>query len=114
MVAYVVPVSSAPNQTIRIKMTLNSIQHNFSLFIHWNEFAGAWFMDISDADTGQNMVCGIMLRTGLYPSADLLAQYEYMNIGSCVVIHSSGANPLNANNLGSEYQLVWGDQRVDD
>ena len=71
-------------------------------------------MDISDADTGKNLVCGILLRIGLYPSADLLAQYGYMGIGSCVVIHSSGANPLNADNLGSEYQLVWGDQSADD
>jgi hypothetical protein len=79
--------------------------------ISYNEPGGYWFMAVSDAKTKTLLLDAVPLVTGQYPAADLLGQYEYLGIGSAVIVPTSSlANDIpDDTNLGTDYVLVWGD-----
>jgi hypothetical protein len=51
------------------------------------------------------------MLTGVYPAANMLAQHAYLAIGSAYLLNvgSSDADYPGANDLGSDFLLVWGD-----
>ena len=71
--------------------------------------AGCWQLGVSDVN-GNLLVSSVPLITGLYPSANLLAQYQYLNIGSAYLLNTGNATVdfPGPNNL-SQFSLLWGD-----
>jgi hypothetical protein len=67
-------------------------------------------MGITD-EKGILLVDSLPIITGIFPAANLLEQYQYLRIGSAVVVpvgSPATVEPDNTN-LGSEFALVWGD-----
>jgi hypothetical protein len=78
--------------------------------IRWSEMAGYWLLSVSDS-TGKPLVDSIPLITGWYPGAHLLAQHQYLKIGSAYMLNTgnSKADYPGRQNLGSDFVMCWGD-----
>lgn len=107
----IVPLSNAPNQTMTVAVSINGVSLVLTLVIRYNEIVGYWIMDIADSDSNI-LLSDIPLLTGVWPSANVLAQYQYMNIGSAYVLKNT--NDLsrdypNSLDLGTDFLLLWSD-----
>ncbi|HLH04943.1 MAG TPA: hypothetical protein VKX25_19400 [Bryobacteraceae bacterium] len=106
----VIPLTSAPNQTLTVALSIDGGTVTLRLQLRYNEVARYWVMTISDR-LGNLLVDSIPLLTGFYPAANLLQQQRYLAIGSAYVVNASGVAaeyPTSAN-LGSDFQLIWSD-----
>ncbi len=107
----IVPLTSAPNQQLQALLNVNNATLRLNLTIAFNEMANYWQMDIADS-ANNSLVSGIPFVTGTWPAANLLQQYQYLNIGSCYIINNS-TTPNNdypdANSLGTDFILIWSD-----
>lgn len=107
----VIPLTTAPNQTFQILLAVNNAQLRLNLSISYNEMANYWTMDVDD-NNGNPLLAGVPLLTGSWPAANILGQYQYLNIGSAYVINVSNSDINdypNASDLGVDFILVWGD-----
>jgi hypothetical protein len=106
--AQLIPVTSAPNQTLRCDLSVDGSTLTLTLQISYNDLAGYWVMGILDAN-GNMLVDSLPLITGVWPGANILSQFGYLKIGSCFLINTG--NPLQdnpgPNDLGKSYQLLW-------
>jgi hypothetical protein len=109
MPAQVIPLDSSPNQTWQTSVNINGTVVTFFCEANYNEIAEYWTISISDQNqnlllSGQPMVAGL----------NLLRQYQYLGIGSLYLINVSGTDEdsPSANDLGSNWQLVWSDNTV--
>ena len=84
MTPYEIPLSPNP-QTFAIALAGVSYQ----LTITWNPAMACWVLDIANEDR-EPIVNGIPVITGL----DLLAQYEYLNLGGSLVVQTDGSSSL--------------------
>lgn len=112
MIFYTIPVTSQPNQSMRINIPIDGVNKTLILNFSYNEIAKYWTMEIIDDITNKQLVSSIPLITGVYPSANLLEQYSYLNIGSaCLIKINPDNNDESANdeNLNTDFALVWGD-----
>jgi hypothetical protein len=68
-------------------------------------------MDIADANN--NIVLSdIPLLTGYYPAANILGQYQYLEIGSAYVLDISNDDVRDypsVNDINTSFVLLWGD-----
>lgn len=107
-----VNLSSAPNQSFLANLTVNGATLKLNLSVRFNEIAQYWTMQIADT-TGTILLASIPLLTGSWPSANILGQYQYMQIGSAYVLNvSNGGTDLdypNGQDLGTDFILLWGD-----
>jgi hypothetical protein len=106
----IIPLTTAPNQSFAITLSVDGASLTLNLAFHYNEVALYWEMDIADASSNP-ILSAIPLVTGEDPACNLLKQYSYLEIGSAFLINLSGTpggNPDNTN-LGSSYNLIWGD-----
>ena len=64
-----------------------------------------WTLDIADVLTNSDIVCGIPLVTG----ADLLVQYQYLNIAGSLIVHTDGEPDAvpSFDNLGQDSNLYF-------
>lgn len=108
----VVPLNSNPNQTFLANLTVNGAALKLNLSISFNEIAQYWTMAIADINNNP-ILASIPLLTGTYPSANLLGQYQYKQIGSSYLLNvSNGGTNLdypNGQDLGTDFVLLWGD-----
>jgi hypothetical protein len=109
MSSQVIPLTNDPNQTFSVQLVVNGALLTLNLGLSYSSMAGYWQLAISDVN-GQLLIASVPLITGLYPAANLLAQYQYLQIGSAYLLNTSGAatDYPNATNLNA-YTLVWGD-----
>ena len=109
MASQLVPLNTAPNQTFTVQLIVDGKPLTLNLALSYSAMSGWWQMQISDA-TGLTLIASVPLITGLYPAANLLAQYGYLGIGSAFILNTGGgANDYpSANNLPS-FSLLWGD-----
>lgn len=101
--AYRIPLTSGPHS---FGIVLAGRALHFSL--HWRAggqgFAGAWLLDICEAEKTAPIVCGIALVTG----CDLLAPYAHLNLGGALWVRSANEEPFNWSNLGGgEAELLF-------
>ena len=111
----IVPVDSHPDQDIAVTVEVSGKNIPLRLHIRWNWTYEYWFMSIYDGISGDMLVDAIPMVTGDYPAADLLKQYQHLGIGSALIVPVSeevSSDRPNADNLGTEYVLVWGDGDV--
>jgi hypothetical protein len=106
--AQIVPLTSAPTQSIRVTLSVNGAALTLNLRLYFNTAGGFWVMDIAD-QIGKALVSSVPLITGAWPAANILAPFDYLKIGSAFVINQVGSASEwpNANNLGSGFLLLW-------
>ncbi len=110
MSAQIVPVTSDPNQSLRIALAVDGNTLTLAFAFRFNEIAQYWTMTISDA-TGNLLRDSVPLVTGSYPAGNLLAQDGHLAIGSAFLLNVSGSpeDYADSTNLGSDFLLVWDD-----
>ena len=87
----------------------------FNFNFSYNSEANYWIMAVMDTITGKMLVSNIPLIAGVYPSANLLEQFEHLRIGSAVVVKVNPDNEDDApndKNLGIDFKLVWGNNNL--
>ena len=84
MIVYEIPLSPKP-QTFEIALA----EKNYQITITWNPSMSCWVLDLAN-EAHSPIVTGIPVITGL----DLLAQYEYLNIGGALVVQTDGSSSL--------------------
>lgn len=99
-----IPLTNQPNQTF--SATIAGEKRNLLLIItqFYNEQAGYWVLGIYD-QSGTPIVLSIPLLCG----HDLLEQYQYLNIGSLIVVNIGDQtieNPSDTN-IENNFELVW-------
>jgi hypothetical protein len=103
----IVPLTSAPNQSIRVTLNVNGASVTLNLRVYFNAAGGFWVMDIAD-QIGKALVSSVPLITGAWPAANILAPFDYLKIGSAFVINVGSASEWpNTTNLGSGFRLLW-------
>lgn len=111
MSAQLIPLTTQPNQTFQTALNVNAAVLRLTLTIRYNEMANYWVMTIAD-QAGNLIVDNIVLITGLWPAANILDAYQYLQIGSAYVINAGNA-PINdypnATDLGTDFILMWSD-----
>jgi hypothetical protein len=107
----IIPLTTSPNHTFVATISVNGRNITLSFFLSYNETAGYWTMRIKDPSTGVIILDSIPLLTDATPGANLLAQYDYLNIGSAYLIKvaPSETDYPDDTNLGTLFVLVWGD-----
>ena len=108
----IVNLSSAPNQSFLANLTVNGAALKLNLSVSFNEIAQYWTMQIADVNNNI-LIASVPLLTGTWPSANILGQFQYKQIGSAYVLNvSNGGTTLdypNGQDLGTDFQLLWGD-----
>jgi Domain of unknown function (DUF6983) len=105
----VIPLTTAPNQTFSVQLTVNSKPLTLNFSLSYSEMAGYWQLAVSDVNSNL-LIASVPLITGWYPAANLLGQYQYLQIGSAYLLNTGNANTdyPGYNNL-SQFSLMWGD-----
>lgn len=108
---YQIPVTTDPDQTMSVTIPIDGENVNLDLRFRYNSEHGFWWMTITDPNTDQVLLDSLPIFTGDYPSADLLQQHKYLNLGSIVVVPTGKANTQEPSdeNLGIDFLLLWGD-----
>lgn len=108
----IVNLNSVPNQSFLANLSVNGAALKLNLYISFNEIAQYWTMQIADVNNNI-LIASVLLLTGSWPAANLLGQYQYMQIGSAYLLNvSNGGTTLdypNGKDLGTDFQLLWGD-----
>lgn len=109
MAQQIVPLTNSPNQTFAIQLTVDGQPLTLNLTIGYSQMAGYWQMAVADVN-GNSLIASVPLVTGWYPAANLLAQYQYMKIGSAYLLNTGNANTdyPSVNNL-DKFSLLWSD-----
>ena len=116
MPAQILPLTSAPNQSLSASLNINGGTVTLQIVVTYNEMGGFWVLSISN-QAGVPILNSVPLITGAYPGANILAPYQYLEIGSAYVINTSGLiNPdfpdetdLGANSSTGDFSLLWSD-----
>lgn len=111
MSAQLIPLTTQPNQTFQTALNVNGATLRLTLTIRYNEMANYWVMTVAD-QFGNLIVDNIPLLCGVWPAANVLDAYQYLQIGSAYVINASNADINdypNATDLGTDFVLMWGD-----
>jgi hypothetical protein len=112
----IIPLDNSPNQKFQATLSVNGANITFSFFISYNEVAGYWLMRITDPKTGIVILDSIPLVTITRnpEDANLLTQYSYMKIGCAylVKVAPTDSDYPDSTNLGTIFQLLWGDNLV--
>jgi hypothetical protein len=110
----IVPLTSAPNQTFAITLSVDGEPLTLNLTFRYNEIAKYWGMSAADRNNIP-LVVNVPLVTGNNPACNILNQFAYLRIGSAFVINQSGTLALNYpdnTDLGTDFILVWGDTPI--
>ena len=109
MSSQIIPLTAAPNQTFGVQLTVNNAPLTLSLLLSYSYMAGYWQLTVSDA-SGNQLVTSVPLVTGWYPAANLLAQYQYLKIGSAYLLNTGNApEDFPSQDTLGMFSLLWGD-----
>ena len=109
MADQIIPLTSAPNQKFAVQLTVNGEPLTLNPTLSYQSMSGYWQLSIDDVN-GNELIASVPLITGWYPAANLLAQYQYLEIGSAYLLNTGNASTdyPNASNIGL-FSLLWGD-----
>ena len=110
MSAQVIPLTTAPNQTLQPTLNVDGKSLTLNLALSYNRMAGYWVMTIRDSQ-GNMVLDSIPLLVGQPPANNILGQFGYLAIGSAYIVNATGAamDSPDDTNLGSDFLLVWSD-----
>lgn len=106
----IVPLTPSPQQELVAQLVVDGKPLTLNLEISFSEMAGYWVMAIRDS-AGNLLVDSIPMVCGWYPAANLLAQYQYLQIGSAYLLNlgASDSDYPGSTDLGTNFVLLWGD-----
>jgi hypothetical protein len=106
-----IPLTTDANQKFTCTLGIDGKNKKMSFFIAYNSMAGHWMMDLTDAVTDTALLSSIPLLPGEPPADNILEQYSYLKIGSAYLVNTgkNSSSIPTANNLGTEWILLWGD-----
>ena len=109
MSSQIIPLTSLNNQTFAAQLTVDSKSLTLNFTLSYSPMAGYWQMSIANVN-GVPLIASMPLITGRYPAANMLAQYQYLKIGSAYLLNTGNApaDYPGQNNLG-QFSLLWGD-----
>lgn len=109
MSAQIIPLVEAPNQNFTVQLVVDSKVLTLKLTLGYSAMAGWWELSVANAQ-GVELVASVPLITGLYPAANLLAQYGYLQIGSAYLLNTGNylSDYPGPNNL-TDFSLLWSD-----
>lgn len=96
--AQLLPVGSAPNQTLSVSLQINGTTVGLTLNVYWNRVGGFWVCDVFD-QSGNAVVLSLPLTTGDWPGANIMSPFDYKQIGTWFVINQNGSSFDLPNNL---------------
>lgn len=101
METFLIPFANVPQE-----FNINLGGRELTIINRWNDMPeGGWSIDIIDFNSGEYIIAGIPLVTG----ADLLEQYEYLELGGAMIVFTDGdaeATPT-LDNLGGESNVYY-------
>ena len=101
----VIPISSLPNQSFNVQLSVDNKPLTLGVRISFNEMASYWILRISDVFDNV-LIDSIPMLVGTWPAANLLQQQKYLNIGSRYVVNVSSliaAQPSSVGYGGGSY-----------
>ena len=109
MSSQIIPLSTSLAQAFSAQLTVNAQPLTLNFSLAYSVMAGYWHLAVSDVNGGA-LIASVPLITGLYPGANLLASYQYLQIGSAYLLNTGNApaDYPGPNNLG-QFSLLWGD-----
>ena len=109
MSSQIISLSNAKNQTFKVPLTVNGNTITLNLAASYSAMAGYWQLAISDVN-GNLLLASMPLVTGWYPAANMLAQYQYLQIGSAYLLNTGGSvmDYPDQSSL-AQFSLLWGD-----
>jgi len=106
----ILPITNDPNQNFQSQLSVDDKNLLLEFDLRYNEIAGYWVITITDPATGTVLLDSTPLLVGIDENSNILSQLAYLNIGSFYLLNMSGtALDVTADNLGVDYQIVWGD-----
>jgi len=101
METFLIPLLNIPQD-----FTITLSNRELRIVSKWNPAEdGGWTLDIFDGETDEPIIANIPMVTG----ADLLAQYEYLNLNGRLVVFTDGDETAvpTLENLGVESNLYF-------
>lgn len=109
MSSQIVPLTQSPNQTFSVQLTVDGLALLLNLAVSYSAMSGWWQLQIADAQNNV-IVASVPLITGYYPSANILAQYGYLQIGSAYLLNTGrSTDDYPGQNDLTNFSLLWGD-----
>src|SRR5690242_6513724 len=110
MADQVIPLTSAPNQTLTVSLAIDGGVKTLQLTISFNEMSQYWVMKVADQN-GNVLLNSIPFLTGDFPAANVLAQHTHLKIGSAYVVNAGNVQSdyPGQRDLGTGFFLVWSD-----
>ena len=108
-----IPLTTDPQQTLSVTLNVDGGVLRLQLYVYFSEMAQYWLMNVSDS-AGNLLLASVPMVTGSWPSANLLAQYGYLAIGSAYIINAGNVDNdyPDETQLGSAFLLLWDDTAV--
>lgn len=106
-----IPITNDPNQKLAITLPRQGGNITLEFYFAWNRIANYWQMNITDSASNTQLISGLPMLTGVGFYANLLAQYQYLEIGGLFVIPNSAIeteSPGETDWDGS-FTLAWAD-----
>lgn len=109
----IIPLDSSPNQSFETTLFVDGQNIRIQLQLRYNAMAGYWAMTITDPETGAILLDSVPMVTGVYPAANILAQYPHLGLGSAYVLPVGNVDLdfPDDSTLGTEFVLAWSDTR---
>ncbi len=104
------PTTSSPNQTFNTTLQINGENVALDFAIRWNKMGRYWVMTVKD-DEGNILIDSLPIVNGEDLAANLLSQFDSLEIGSLWLVNVSGSTLDRPDNktLGTDFLLVWDD-----
>jgi predicted Zn-dependent protease with MMP-like domain len=105
MAVQILDIKNEYNQKITTAVEIEEEIKNLEIFLEFNKMAGYWVCSIKDLAKDEMVISSMPLLVG----QDLLTQYEYLGIGSSVILNMSDKNPddFDDTNLGTDFLWAW-------
>lgn len=94
-----IPLTNSPNQSLTVQLDVDGVPLTLNLTVSYNEMAGYWVLSISDVNNNL-LIDSVPMLTGGYPSANILQQQKYLNIGSWYIINIANGIPTGSQGYG--------------
>lgn len=108
---YQIPVNSKPNQTFDCIVPVDGKNRKYRYFFYYNTVGKYWQMNVTDTESGEELLVGYPLFSMKYPYDNLISQYAYKGMGSCYLFNVTGVpyTRPTLEDLGTNFLLCWSD-----
>lgn len=110
-----IPLDTTPDQEFVVTVDVDGENIPLMLHLRYNTEGQFWRMDVSDGRSGDMLISNVPMVTGERLAADILGQFEYLGIGSALIVPMTDcaeSDSPNFFNLGTDFVLVWGKEEA--